>query len=340
VTERTDRVAVLGAGSWGTALANVLAYNGHETCLWAYESSTAADVREARRNEKYLPGIELEPTLRATSDMAEALEDATVVVSVSPSHVVRSVMESAGVHLADRLPLLVSASKGIEIHTDLRMSQVLEEVLGSEIAGGCVVLSGPSFAVELARRLPTAVTLASRDQACAVRVQALFQNEHFRLYTQSDLIGTELGGSLKNVIALAAGISDGLGLGTNARAALMTRGLAEIGRLAERLGGEGATLAGLAGVGDLILTCTGDLSRNRRVGLAVGRGESLADVLAGMTAVAEGVRTTEAARELAARHGVEMPIVEAVYSILYEDVDPRLALARLMSREPKPERWS
>jgi glycerol-3-phosphate dehydrogenase (NAD(P)+) len=272
--------------------------------------------------------------------MSEALYGATVVVSVSPSHVVRSVMEQARPLLGDRRPLLVSASKGIEIHTDLRMSQVLEEVLGVDAAGHCVVLSGPSFAVELAHRLPTAVTLASRDEASALRVQKLFQNEHFRLYTQSDLIGTELGGSLKNVIALAAGISDGLGLGTNARAALMTRGLAEIGRLAERLGGDGATLAGLAGVGDLILTCTGDLSRNRRVGLAVGRGEKLEDVLTGMTAVAEGVRTTEAARELASRLGVEMPIVDAVYSILHEDVDPRRALARLMSREPKPERWS
>jgi glycerol-3-phosphate dehydrogenase (NAD(P)+) len=220
------------------------------------------------------------------------------------------------------------------------MSEVLREVLGEETAGGCVVLSGPSFAAELARRLPTAVTLASKDEGSARHIQGLFQNDHFRLYTQSDLVGTELGGALKNVIALAAGISDGLGLGTNARAALMTRGLAEIGRLAERLGGEGATLAGLAGVGDLILTCTGDLSRNRTVGLAVGRGEDLKDVLAGMTAVAEGVRTTEAARDLAGRHGVEMPIVGAVYSILYESVDPRRALALLMSREPKPERWS
>jgi glycerol-3-phosphate dehydrogenase (NAD(P)+) len=248
-------------------------------------------------------------------------------------------MQEARGHLGDARPLLVSASKGIEIQTDLTMSQVLTEVLG-DVAKGCVVLSGPSFAVELARRLPTAVTLASRNERNAVRIQRLFQNEHFRLYTQSDLVGTELGGALKNVIALAAGISDGLGLGTNARAALMTRGLAEIGRLAERLGGEGATLAGLAGVGDLVLTCTGDLSRNRQVGLAVGRGEKLQDVLAEMASVAEGVRTTEAARDLAERHGVEMPIVRAVYSILYDDVDPRRALALLMSREPKPERWS
>ncbi len=340
MSETGDRIAVLGAGSWGTALANVLASNGHATCLWAYEPAVAEDVRANCRNQKYLPDIDLESSLAVTADMAEALAGATVVVSVSPSHVVRPVMKEAGRHMSGKHPLLVSASKGIEIHTDLRMSQVLREVLGEEMSGKCVVLSGPSFAAELARRLPTAVTLASQDEESARRVQGLFQNDHFRLYTQADLIGTELGGALKNVIALAAGISDGLGLGTNARAALMTRGLAEIGRLAERLGGEGATLAGLAGVGDLILTCTGDLSRNRRVGLAVGRGERLEEILAGMTAVAEGVRTAEAARDLAARHGVEMPIVGAVYSILYENVDPRRALALLMSREPKPERWS
>lgn len=321
-------------------MANVLASNGHSTRLWAYEPAVAEDVSENHRNDKYLPDVDLETSLGATADLAEALDGSTVVVSVSPSHVVRSVMDEAAIHMAGTRPVVVSASKGIEIHTDLRMSEVLREVLGEETAGGCVVLSGPSFAAELARRLPTAVTLASKDEGSARHIQGLFQNDHFRLYTQSDLVGTELGGALKNVIALAAGISDGLGLGTNARAALITRGLAEIGRLAERLGGEGATLAGLAGVGDLILTCTGDLSRNRTVGLAVGRGEDLKDVLAGMTAVAEGVRTTEAARDLAGRHGVEMPIVGAVYSILYESVDPRRALALLMSREPKPERWS
>lgn len=333
------RVAVLGAGSWGTALADVLARNGHSTILWAYEASVAETIQNQGRNDRYLPGVELDARLVVTSDMAASLEHAEVVVSVSPSHVVRSVMQRAADILDGRMPLLVSASKGLELRTDLRMSEVLLEVLG-EHASDCVVLSGPSFAAELARRLPTAVTLASRDESHAVRIQGLFQNEHFRLYTQDDVVGTELGGALKNVIALAAGISDGLGLGTNARAALLTRGLAEIGRLTERMGGEGATLAGLAGVGDLILTCTGDLSRNRQVGLGIGRGESLDQVLSRMTAVAEGVRTTEAARDLAGRHGVEMPIVSAVYSILYDGVEPRVALARLMSREPKPERWS
>jgi glycerol-3-phosphate dehydrogenase (NAD(P)+) len=335
-----QRVAALGAGSWGTALSDVLVRNGHSAVLWAYEPEVAESIRRTRRNEKYLPGVELAAGLEATSDMATALDGAGVLLSVSPSHVVRSVIEQARPHLRSPPPLIVSASKGLEMGTSLRMSEVLIEVLGKEVADDCVALSGPSFAAELARRLPTAVTLASAREANAVRVQDLFQNEHFRLYTQTDVIGTELGGSLKNIIALAAGISDGLGLGSNARAALMTRGLVEIGRLVKALGGRESTLAGLAGMGDLVLTCTGDLSRNRKVGLAVGNGRKLEDVLGGMTAVAEGVRTTKATRDVAEREGVEMPIVEAVYSILYQSVEPRRALDLLMSREPKPERWS
>jgi glycerol-3-phosphate dehydrogenase (NAD(P)+) len=334
------RIGVIGAGSWGTALANCLSRNGHEVHLWSHETEVAEAIRRDNRNEAYLPGVELDSRLEASPEIGDVLADAEVVVSVSPSEFVRATMEGARSALPARPVLLVSASKGLELDSDLRMSEVLLEVLGSEIAEGCVVLSGPSFAVELARQRPTAVTLASRSEENAVAVQDLFQNEHFRLYTQSDVIGTELGGALKNVIALAAGISDGLGLGHNARAALLTRSLAEIGRLTHRLGGEPETLAGLAGVGDLILTCTGDLSRNRTVGLEIGRGRKLDDVLSGMRSVAEGVRTTRAAVDLAKRHGVEMPISEAVYSILYEDVEPEVALARLMAREPKPERWS
>ena len=307
--------------------------------LWSHELEVATGIESDRRNDVYLPGVDLDPTLHASSNLQKVLDGAEIIVSVSPSEFVRNVMEQARPHISGR-PLLVSASKGLELGSDLRMSEVLLEVLGAELAEGCVVLSGPSFAVELARRQPTAVTLASRSEDNAVAVQGLFQNEHFRLYTQSDVIGTELGGSLKNVIALAAGISDGLGLGDNARAALLTRSLAEIRRLTHRLGGEPETLAGLAGVGDLILTCTGDLSRNRTVGLQIGRGQSLDEVLSGMISVAEGVRTTKAAVDLAESHGVEMPIAVAVYSILYEDVEPRQALARLMAREPKPERWS
>lgn len=336
----STRIGVIGAGSWGTALADCLARNGHAVRLWSHEIEVADAIRAQHRNEAYLPGVKLDPRLEASPDMDEVLERAEVVVSVSPSEFVRATMERARPSLPPGPFLLVSASKGLELESDLRMSEVLLQVLGGEVAEGCVVLSGPSFAAELARQRPTAVTLASRCEECAIAVQELFQNEHFRLYTQSDVIGTELGGALKNVIALAAGISDGLGLGYNARAALLTRSLAEIRRLTHKLGGEPETLAGLAGVGDLILTCTGDLSRNRTVGMEIGKGRKLEEVLSGMRSVAEGVRTTQAAVDLAARHGVEMPISEAVYSILYEDVEPRMALARLMAREPKPERWS
>ena len=334
------RIGVIGAGSWGTALADCLSRNGHAVRLWSHEIEVADAIREQHRNEAYLHGVELDPRLEASPDLAEVLDRAEVVVSVSPSEFVRATMERARSCLPTDPFLLVSASKGLELDTDLRMSEVLLQVLGGEVAEGCVVLSGPSFAAELARQRPTAVTLASRSEEMAIATQELFQNEHFRLYTQSDVIGTELGGALKNVIALAAGISDGLGLGHNARAALLTRSLAEIRRLTHKLGGEPETLAGLAGVGDLILTCTGDLSRNRTVGIEIGRGRKLEEVLSGMRSVAEGVRTTRAAVDLAVRHGVEMPISEAVYSILYEDVEPRMALARLMAREPKPERWS
>ncbi|MGD8495124.1 MAG: NAD(P)H-dependent glycerol-3-phosphate dehydrogenase [Gemmatimonadales bacterium] len=332
-------IAVLGAGSWGTALADVLARNGHDARLWAWSKGLAGDLRERRRNERYLPGVDLHDELRIGDDLGTVLDGADAVLSVSPSHYVRSVLTAAAPHL-DPSALLISASKGLELDSDKRMSEVIAEVLPGEAADGVVVLSGPSFAAELARGLPTAVTLASRSVENAEAVQLMFQNDRFRLYTQTDVVGTELGGALKNVMAIAAGISDGIGLGANARAALLTRGLAEMSRLAERMGGHAVTLAGLAGMGDLVLTCTGDLSRNRRVGLALGEGRSLRDVLAEMDAVAEGVRTTRAAHELAAELGVEMPIVHAVYSVLYEDVDPMEGLARLMAREPKPERWS
>jgi len=336
---RTSSVAVLGSGSWGTALADLLARNGHDVRLWAWSSDMVDELRATGCNERFLPGVSLSSNLVVTDHMQSALDGADFVLSVSPSHRVRSVMEEA----APFVPfdtIMISASKGFELDSGLRMTQVLGEVLGPDISQNSVVLSGPSFAAELARHLPTAVTLASTNSANAESVQQLCQNPHFRLYTQSDVIGTEVGGSLKNVMAIAAGISDGLGLGANARAALLTRGLAEMSRLAEQMGGQAVTLAGLAGMGDLVLTCTGDLSRNRRVGLALGAGGQLESVLAEMTAVAEGVRTTKAAHDLAAAHGVEMPIVDAVYSVLYEGVEPVEGLTRLMSRDPKPERWS
>lgn len=333
------RVAVIGAGSWGTALANVLAANGAEVRLWSYDSAVAQQINDESRNDKYLRGVDLDAAIEASATLEPVLDGASMVLYVSPSQVVRELLQSIRPLLRDEA-IIVSASKGLELDTGYRMSEVVGQVLGAEMGAGATVLSGPSFAAELARRLPTAVTAASRQEANARRVQDAFQCEYLRVYTQADVIGTELGGSLKNVIALASGISDGLGLGNNARAALLTRGLAEIVRLTTRLGGHEATLSGLAGIGDLVLTCTGDLSRNRQVGLAVGRGERLEDVLAGMQQVAEGVLTTRAARGLAAENDVEMPIVDAVHAILFEDVPPKQVLAELMARAPKPERWS
>jgi glycerol-3-phosphate dehydrogenase (NAD(P)+) len=334
----SPHVCVLGAGSWGTALSHVLARNGASTITWAHSTAVAEEINGDRRNTKYLPGVELAP-FAATTEISDAVTDAGVIVCVVPSHHVREVLGRAKPDLRGQ-PILVSASKGIEVGTDLRMSELFSEVLGDDTAADCVVLSGPSFAEELVRGLPTACAAASCSEVSRHEVQRLFQNDHFRVYTLGDVVGTELGGSLKNVIALAAGISDGIRLGNNARAALITRGLAEISRLATRLGAEEHTLAGLAGIGDLILTCTGDLSRNRTVGLAIGAGRPLDEVLAGMHNVVEGIRTTKAAVELADRYDVEMPIASAVYSILYEGVAPAQALTNLMARDPKPERWS
>lgn len=337
-SRRPRRVGVLGAGSWGTALGHDLARNGHRAVLWSHDPAIATLINEERRNRKYLAGVELADGVTATPDMSEALSGADVVLCATPSRYVRQVFERARPHMPDE-PLLVSGTKGIEVETGLRMSQVIGEVLDAPWTRRIVAFSGPSFADELARGMPTAIAAASRVEACAIACQELFQSEHFRIYTGSDVVGTELGGALKNVIALAAGISDGLELGNNARAGLLTRGLAEISRLAREMGGSESTLAGLAGVGDLILTCTADLSRNRRAGLALGRGASLDEALEEVQEVVEGVPTTRAARRLARRRGVEMPIVDAVYSILDEGVHPRDALARLMAREPKPERW-
>lgn len=332
------KIGILGAGSWGTAMGQVLARNGHGVTLWSHDPAVADGIRTEARNDKYLPGIDLAPTLSATADLEASLVGAEVVVGATPSHAVRDVFGQARPHLPGDA-LLVSGTKGIEIDTGLRMSEVVSDVLEEDAGHRTVVFSGPSFAEEVAKGLPTAVAAASVEEDAARRCQELFQNEHLRVYTQSDVVGTELGAALKNVIALAAGISDGLSLGNNARAALLTRGLAEMARLVVALGGREPTLSGLAGVGDLVLTCTGDLSRNRRAGLAIGSGASLDEALEEVQEVVEGVRTARAARELAREHGVEMPIVEAVYSILHEGVGPRAALAELMAREPKPERW-
>jgi glycerol-3-phosphate dehydrogenase (NAD(P)+) len=333
------RVAVAGAGSWGTTLANLLAKKGCDVRLWSYEADVAAGILAERENRRYLAGVRLSEQLWATADLEAAVRDAEVVVSVTPAQHVRRVMASAAPVLRPDV-LVVSASKGIETATLETMAEVLADVLPPDAAERTCYLSGPSFALEVARELPTAVAVASRDAASALRIQELFQVPYFRVYTNTDVRGVELGGALKNVIALAAGMAVGLGLGQNALAALITRGLAEIGRLGVALGADPQTLAGLAGMGDLILTCTGELSRNRSVGVALGRGEKLADVLAQMTGVAEGVETARAAHALAARTGTEMPIVAIVHAVLFHDLDPGTAVESLMLREPKPEVWS
>jgi glycerol-3-phosphate dehydrogenase (NAD(P)+) len=333
-----ERIAVIGAGSWGTALAELLAAKGLPTTIWSYEREVAEVIDREHHNPRYLPEVQLDPRLRASSDMEAVVRDATVVLSVSPSHVVRQVMSQAVGFMAPDA-LVVSASKGIENDTLQSMDEVLCEVLPSTIAQRAVYLSGPSFALEVAQKQPTAVTVASRSSDAAEHAQTVFQTSGFRVYTSPDVRGVELGGALKNVIAIAAGIADGLGFGHNTRAALITRGLAEITRLGVALGASPRTFAGLAGMGDLILTCTGALSRNRSVGVELGRGRALDDILGGMVMVAEGVRTTRSARDLARREGIEMPIVEEVHAVLFEGVDARVAVEKLMMREPKPEHW-
>jgi len=333
-----ETVAVLGAGSWGTALAALLARAGHAVTLWSHEAEVATAVRDSHENTAYLPGVLLPTALQATADLQSALETADVVVSVTPSQFVRGVMSRAAPYLRPDT-LVVSASKGIELSTLKRMDEVLTEVLQADLRQRFVVLSGPSFAAEVAREEPTAVVVASESGEAAQRTQTLFQTSTFRVYTNSDVVGVELGGSLKNVIALGAGVAAGLGFGHNTRAALITRGLAEVTRLGVALGAQASTFAGLAGMGDLVLTCTGELSRNRSVGVRLGQGESLASILGELHAVAEGVKTAQAVHDLAARHGVEMPISEEVYQILVEGKPPLEALRSLMSRDPRPEEW-
>ena len=333
-TER--RIGVVGAGSWGTALANLLADNGHPVLMWAYEEEVAKQVEEGRENRTYLEGIELNENLHATTDLAEAVSDRDLVLSVSPSHVTRTVMGQAAPHLAPRT-VIVSASKGIENETLQTMSEVLGEALPEANRDKVCFLSGPSFAREVGRRLPTAVTIASSNEEAARYAQETFSSPYFRTYTSEDVVGVEMGGALKNVIAIACGVSDGLGLGHNTRAGIITRGLAEITRLGIKLGANPLTFSGLAGMGDLVLTCTGDLSRNRTVGLRLGKGESLQEILDSMKMVAEGVKTTRSTRDLALRHYVEMPITQQVYAILFEGQAPGDALAALMGRDQKHE---
>lgn len=330
------KIAVIGAGSWGTALANLLAKKGLSVVLLARREEVAHAIGERHENPFYLPGISLSSRLKATTEAEEILPKAEVIVFAVPSHALRETIRQLKPLLKNPVPL-VSTIKGIEEKTQATMSQVLAEELGSSWQAMFTVLSGPSFAEEVAKEFPTAVTLAGYDREITTRIQKLFSCPYFRVYRSTDVIGVELAGALKNIIAIAVGISDGLKLGFNARAALITRGLAEISRLGLRLGANPLTFSGLAGLGDLVLTCTGPLSRNRSVGLRLGKGEKLSQILSDMTQVAEGVRTTASVKELSERLKVEMPITQAVYRVLYQEEDPLKMAQDLLSRELKEE---
>ncbi len=328
------RCAVVGGGAWGTAIADRLVRNGHDVVLWAREEDVVEAVNARHENPRFLPGASLATALRASSDMAQALNGAQLVIYAAPSHVLRLVVAAGAAAIATDAVLAV-ATKGIERETLALMT----DVVASAAPGHPVVaVSGPSFAAEVAAGQPTAVVAACSDHAAAKLVQRAMSAAAFRVYTSDDVVGVELGGALKNVMAVATGILDGLGLGYNPRAALMTRGLAEMTRLGLALGARGETFAGLAGLGDLVLTCTGALSRNRAVGVAIGQGQTLDEALAGKDSVAEGVLNAQSAKALADRLGVEMPIIDATHRILFAGQPPKEAIAELMARELRAER--
>jgi glycerol-3-phosphate dehydrogenase (NAD(P)+) len=335
-----SRIAVVGAGAWGTALSIVLGRKGtHDVRLWAFEHEVCESIVARRVNEMFLPGYDVPDNVHVTNIFDDALREAEIVVSVMPSHHCRRVFNGMSKLLHPDM-LFVSATKGIENDSLLRMDQVIGDVLqhSAGFRPRIGALSGPSFAKEVAKGDPTAITVASRDPALAGTIQREFSDPFFRVYTNDDVVGVELGGSLKNVIAIAAGVCDGLGLGHNSVAALITRGLAEMTRLAVACGGRPDTMAGLAGMGDLVLTCTGGLSRNRTVGVELGKGRKLDDIIAGMHGmVAEGVLTTNAAMGLSRKYGVEMPITQQMYAILHEGQAPRDAIRELMTRPASSE---
>jgi glycerol-3-phosphate dehydrogenase (NAD(P)+) len=327
-------VTVLGAGSWGTALAVHLGSIGHDVRLWARDQAIVDEMTARRANAVYLPDVTLPSSVAVTHNLPEALFASELVVSAIPSHGCRAVIRAAASALAPRA-VIISATKGLEGDTLQRMSEVIAQETGD--AHPVVVLSGPSFALEVAQQLPTAILAASANAAAMELVQAEFRGPYFRLYGSDDVVGVEMGGALKNIIAIAAGVVEGLGLGHNALAALITRGLAELTRIACAAGGRRETLAGLSGLGDLVLTCTGNLSRNRHVGIELARGRQLADILAGMKMIAEGVRTTGAALALGARHGIELPIAAQMNEVLAGRADVRTAIDTLMLRRQRAE---
>ncbi len=327
-------IGIIGAGGWGTALAVLLCRKHDDVALWCHSAKTFARIREAGENATYLPAVKLPDRLHVTRSLETAASGRELLICVTPSHFLREVMSRAAPFAAPEA-IVACGSKGIEETSLMTMGEVMTEVLGDP--GRHAFLSGPTFALEVAQGLPAAVTAASTDQEVARRVQETLGSREFRVYTSTDIVGVQMGGVIKNVIAIAAGVSDGLDLGHNARAALITRGLAEMTRLAAKMGADPVTLAGLPGLGDLVLTCTGHLSRNRKVGFALGQGRRLPDIVAETRMVAEGVRNTRTVYLLARRFGVEMPIVEQMYRVLYEDKDPMQAVRDLMGRTLKAE---
>ncbi len=329
-------ISVIGAGSWGTALARLLALKGFTIRLWAYEQEVVQSIQTTRCNSVYLPNILLPDTLSATHSLAEAIDSTDLLLLAVPSHAMHPILKQLGLHLSDPLPVTI-ATKGIEEDSFHLMSTVVESVLPSSWHPYLTVLSGPSFANEVCQGKPTTILLAGKTTDLVTQLQQVFLSSQFRVYAGQDIIGAQIGGALKNVMAIASGIVDGLDLGFNTRAALITRGLAEMIRLGVAMGAEVSTLYGLSGLGDLVLTCTGSLSRNYTVGLKLGRGSSLDEILSHMTTVAEGIRTTSAAMGLAQKHNIEMPIVNGVHQVLFAGMDPRQAVINLMSREAKIE---
>lgn len=331
-----EKISVIGAGSWGTALAFVLAENGHDCLLWARRSEQAAEINEQHTNSRYLPDVRLPENLAAGSDLAATAGHGQIIVLAVPTAAMRETCRSIQEKL-EKPALFVHVSKGIEPDSLKRISEIVEEEIDPSLRSAVVVLSGPSHAEEVVLRHPTTVAAASSDVQAAERIQDLFMNHYFRVYTNTDVTGVELGGALKNVIALAAGISDGLGYGDNAKAALITRGLAEITRLGVQMGADQKTFSGLTGLGDLVVTCTSVHSRNWKAGNRLGKGQTLETVTAEMGMVIEGVRTTKAAYQLASQHAVNMPLTEALYSVLFGDVPPKQAVDQLMQRDKKQE---
>ena len=329
-------IGVIGAGGWGTALAKLLCEKGDEVTLWCHGEATFREMEAKGENVTYLPGVPLPRQLKITRSLKEMVPEKEVLVFAVPSHLVREVLQGAVAHMVPHTTL-VCGTKGIEEGSLLTMGEVLIDLFGEPKRRHLTFLSGPSFALEVARGLPAAITLAAYDDEVGSDVQKTLSTQNFRVYTSQDVIGVQMGGVVKNVIAIAAGISDGLALGDNARAALMTRGLAEMTRLAVRMGADPLTLSGLPGLGDLILTCAGELSRNRRVGLEIAKGRKVSDILAGMRMVAEGVRNTRSVRLLAQRLEVEMPIVEQMCQVLYKGKNPMGAVRDLMQRTLKRE---